>query len=83
MLPILFSITLNPALAPFVLFAIALAVGGWQIRVSRVAGEPWPKAVQAGALWAAGTAGLLFVAVRALGDPGNNNVFALTRPLVV
>src|SRR3954447_7952236 len=83
MLPILFSITLNTALAPFVLFAIALAAGAWQIRVSRLAGEPWQKDVQAGALWAAGTAGLLFVAVRALGDPGNNNVFALTRPLVV
>ncbi|MFL5388280.1 MAG: prolipoprotein diacylglyceryl transferase [Myxococcales bacterium] len=83
MLPILFSITLQPSLAPFVLFGIALATGAWQIRVSRVAGESWQKAVQAGALWAAGTAGLLFVAVRALGDPGNNNVFALTRPLVV
>jgi phosphatidylglycerol:prolipoprotein diacylglycerol transferase len=83
MLPILFSIALQPSWAPFVLFAFALAVGGWQIRVLRVAGEPWQKAGQAGALWAAGTAGILFVAVRALGDPGNNNVFALTRPLVV
>ena len=82
MLPILFSITLPPSLAPFVLFGIALAVGGWQIRVSRVAGEPWQKAVQAGALWAAGTAGLLYTgaAIVAVGSIAAFTLVALGSP---
>jgi len=83
MLPVLFNIVLQPSWAPFALAALALAIGAWQVRGARVAGDAWSKALQAGAWWAGGSAVVLFLAVRALGDPGNNDVLHLTRPLVV
>jgi len=36
-----------------------------------------------GAVWAGGTAVVLFLAVRMLGDPGNNDLLHLKRPLVI
>jgi phosphatidylglycerol:prolipoprotein diacylglycerol transferase len=83
MLPILFNIVLQPSWAAYVLFAIALAVGIWQVRAARAAGDSWQKAGQAGALWVVGSLAVLYFAVRALGDPGNNDLLHLTRPLVV
>jgi phosphatidylglycerol:prolipoprotein diacylglycerol transferase len=83
MLPVLFNIVLQPSWAPWALLALSVAVGAWQMRVARVAGEPWKKAIQSGAFWVGGAAVVLFLAVRLLGDPGNNDALHLTRPLVV
>ena len=83
MLPVLFNIVLQPSWAPWVLLALSVALGAWQMRAARVAGEPWKKAIQSGAFWVGGTAVVLFLAVRLLGDPGNNDALHLTRPLVV
>jgi phosphatidylglycerol:prolipoprotein diacylglycerol transferase len=83
MLPVLFSLVLQPSWAPWALGALALAVGAWQVRSARAAGETWSKAAQSGGAWAVGTAVALFFAVRLLGDAGNNDVLHLTRPLVV
>ena len=83
MLPVLFTITLQPSWAPFVFLAAALALGAWQVRSVRAVGEPWPKAWQAGALWAVGGGAVLYVLVRALGDAGNNDIFHLSRPLAI
>ena len=69
MLPVLFSVVLSPFWAPLAAAALSLLSGAWQVRGSRVAGDPWKKALQAGALWAGGTAVVLFLAVRMLGDP--------------
>src|SRR5256885_1979869 len=83
MLPVLFTITLQPSWAPFVFLAAALALGAWQVRSVRAVGEPWPKAWQAGALWAVGGGAVLYVLVRALGDAGNNDIFHLARPFAI
>jgi len=83
MLPVLFTITLQPSWAPFVFLAAALALGAWQVRSVRAVGEPWPKAWQAGALWAAGCGAVLYMLVRTLGDAGNNDIFHLSRPLAI
>src|SRR5438270_6350328 len=83
MLPVLFSVVLSPFWAPLAAAALSLLSGAWQVRGSRVAGDPWKKALQAGALWAGGTAVVLFLAVRMLGDPGNNDLLHLQRPLVI
>jgi phosphatidylglycerol---prolipoprotein diacylglyceryl transferase len=83
MLPVLFSIVLQPSWAPWALAGVALAVGSWQLRSARAAGDPWNKAFVAAAKWTVGTAVVLWLAVRGLADPGNNDVFHLVRPLVV
>jgi phosphatidylglycerol---prolipoprotein diacylglyceryl transferase len=83
MLPVLFSIVLQPAWAPFAAALVALLLGAWQARGVRVAGEPWKNALQTGALWAAGSAAVLYFAVRKLGDAGNDDLLHLTRPLVI
>src|SRR3989442_10397444 len=83
MLPVLFSVVLSPFWAPLVAAALSLLSGAWQARGARVAGDPWKKALQTGALWAGGTAVVLFLAVRMLGDPGNNDLLHLKRPLII
>jgi phosphatidylglycerol:prolipoprotein diacylglycerol transferase len=83
MLPVLFSVVLSPFWAPVAALAVSLLSGAWQGRAARAAGEPWKKALQAGAVWAGGTAVVLFLAVRMLGDPGNNDLLHLKRPLVI
>src|SRR5712671_3891655 len=83
MLPVLFTVVLQPSWAPLVAAAVALLSGAWQARGARVAGDPWKKALQTGALWAGGTAVVLFLAVRMLGDAGNNDLLHLGRPLVI
>src|SRR5437763_6829615 len=83
MLPVLFTISLTPAWAPLVAAAVALAVGAWQARGARAASEPWKNVAEAGAIWAGGTALVLYVAVKLLGEPGNNDLLHLTRPLAI
>src|SRR5256885_11206843 len=83
MLPVLFTILLQPSWAPFVFIGAALALGAWQVRSARANGERWAKAWQAGALWAVGGAAVLYVLVRALGDAGNNDLCHLSRPLAI
>ena len=83
MLPVLFSVVLSPFWAPLAAAALSLLSGAWQVRGSRVAGDPWKRALQAGTLWAGGTAVVLFLAVRMLGDPGNNDLLHLKRPLAI
>src|SRR2546423_2522279 len=83
MLPVLFSVVLSPLWAPLAAAAVSLLSGAWQARGARIAGDPWKKALQTGAVWAGGTAVVLFLAVRMLGDPGNNDLLHLQRPLVI
>src|SRR5256712_5303688 len=83
MLPVLFNVVLQPSWAPFAVALVSLLAGAWQARGARVAGDSWKKALQTGALWAGGTAVVLFLAVRMLGDPGNNDLLHLKRPLVI
>jgi phosphatidylglycerol:prolipoprotein diacylglycerol transferase len=83
MLPVLFTIALQPAWGLYVFLGAALAVGAWQVFSARRAHEPWPKAWQAGAFWAAGSAAVLYFLVRALGRAGNNDIFHLVAPLEI
>lgn len=83
MLPVLFTLTLSPALAPFALAAFAAALGLWQGRGARLAGAPMKDALQAGLTWGIGAAVVLVLLVRAMGEPGNTNVFALKQALKV
>src|SRR5919199_2411146 len=83
MLPVLYTIVLSPTWAPVVMAVLALLSGAWQVRGARVAGEPWKKALQTGAVWAGGTAAILYLGVRMLGDPGNNDLLHLRGPLVI
>src|SRR4051812_20875115 len=83
MLPVLFTIALQPAWGLYVFLGAALATGAWQVFSARRAHEPWRKAWQAGALWAAGSAAVLYFLVRALGRPGNNDIFHLVAPLEI
>src|SRR5216683_3204515 len=65
MLPVLFSVVLQPSWAPLAAAVLALLSGAWQARGARVAGDPWKKALQTGALWAGGRVGsrVLFIIV--------------------
>ena len=83
MLPVLFSVTLQPSWALWALLGLAVVIGAWQWRSARVAGEAPKVALKTLATWTAGSAIALYLAVRFLGDPGNNDLFHLTRPLVV
>ncbi|HWE24989.1 MAG TPA: prolipoprotein diacylglyceryl transferase [Myxococcales bacterium] len=83
MLPVLFTITLSPIWAPLVALAVAILASAWQVRGARVAGEPWKKAAETGATWLVGSALVLYLAVKALGEPGNNDLLHLKRPLAI
>ena len=83
MLPVLFSLTLQPSWALWALLGLALVIGAWQWRGARAAGDAPKIALQTFATWTAGSAFALYLAVRLLGDPGNNDIFHLTRPFVV
>jgi len=78
MLPVLFSITLGVSWAPFALAAAALAVGAWQARAARQAGEKKPLPVFV--TWSVGSFAVFYLAVRAL---DGQNLFSLVRPIVV
>ncbi|GAC1342453.1 MAG: hypothetical protein NVSMB23_15160 [Myxococcales bacterium] len=83
MLPILFTLTLSPRWAPFALGALALVLGAWQGHAARASGDSLKAAVRAAVLWALGAAAAFVLAVRLLGEPGNQDVFHLARPLAV
>ena len=83
MLPVLANLVLQPSWAVPVLVLLSLVSGAWQVRSARVAGDGWKKALQAGALWAVGTAAVVYFFVRKLAEPGNNDLFHLKRPLVI
>jgi phosphatidylglycerol:prolipoprotein diacylglycerol transferase len=83
MLPVLFTITLTPAWAPLVAAAVAIVISAWQVRGARVAGESWKKAAETGAAWLVGTALVLYLATKILGEPGNNDLLHLRRPLAI
>jgi phosphatidylglycerol:prolipoprotein diacylglycerol transferase len=80
MLPVLFNIVLQPSWAPFAVAAFALAVGAWQFRSAKVAGEATGKGLQAAAIWAVGTFTAAFLAIAKL---DNQNLFAMNRPVAV
>jgi phosphatidylglycerol:prolipoprotein diacylglycerol transferase len=82
-LPVLFNIVLPAALAPFVLLAVALLLGGWQLRAARRAGDGWPAALKSFGLWTLGCYAAFYLLVRALGEGREKNLFALTRPLSI
>jgi phosphatidylglycerol:prolipoprotein diacylglycerol transferase len=83
MLPVLFTITLTPTWAPVVAAVAAIVAAGWQMRGARVAGASWKKAAETAATWLVGTALVLYLAVKALGEPGNNDLLHLNRPLAI
>jgi len=83
MLPVLFALTLQPSWAVWALFGLAVAIGVWQWRGARIAGDAPKVALQTLLTWTAGSAIALYLAVRLLGDSGNNDLFHLTRPLTV
>ncbi len=83
MLPVLFTLTFPPSLAPFLLALLSLAIGAWQARGAKEMGESNQEALRAGALWAVGSYAAFFALVRALGDVDNNNLFALHRALLI
>src|SRR5438067_8428444 len=83
MLPVLFSVVHSPFWAPLAAAGLSLLSGAWQMLGSRVAGDPWKKAAEPFAAWLVGTALVLYLAVRLLGEPGNNDLLHLKRPLAI
>jgi phosphatidylglycerol:prolipoprotein diacylglycerol transferase len=78
MLPVLFTLTIPPSLGLLVWLALSAASGGWQVRSARAAGEKdlWKTF----GTWTAGTAVVLYAAVRVL---GGQNILHLERPLAI
>jgi phosphatidylglycerol:prolipoprotein diacylglycerol transferase len=83
MLPILFTISIPGPWAPAILALLAVALGVWQARAVQVAGEPNAAVAKTFAGWTLGAYGAFYLLVRALGDPGQQNLFSLTRALSV
>jgi phosphatidylglycerol:prolipoprotein diacylglycerol transferase len=83
MLPVLFTLTLSPQRGPWVLLAVALAAGAWQLIVERRRGAEWPAALRAFALWTLGTEAVLYFAARTLGGAGHESPFRFTAPLAL
>src|ERR1700756_5655958 len=78
MLPVLFTLTIPPSLGIVVWLAVSLASGGWQVRSPKAAGEK--NLLKTFATWTAGTAVVLFAAVKAL---GGQNILHLEHPLAI
>ncbi len=78
MLPVLFTLTIPPSLGVLVWLVLSVLSGAWQVRSARAGGEKnlWKTF----ATWTAGTAVVLFAAVRAL---GGQNILHLERPLAI
>ena len=68
MLPVLFTLTIPPSLGIVVWLALSAASGAWQVRSGRAAGEK--ELWKTFGTWTAGTAAVLYLAVRVLGAPG-------------
>ncbi len=80
MLPVLFTVTIQPSWGLWVWMAVSIAVGAWQWRGARKAGENPRQALKAFVYWTAGSAAVLLAAVRAL---GGQNILNLSQPLAV
>src|SRR5216684_4007493 len=80
MLPVLFTVTIQPSWGLWVWMAVSIAVGAWQWRGARKAGENPRQALKAFVYWTAGSAAVLLAAVRAL---GGQNILHLQRPLEI
>src|SRR5947209_1666597 len=80
MLPVLFTVTLGTSWALYAVAAGCLAIGAWNARASRLAGDPTNKALQTGAIWAAGSFAACFLLVKGL---DGQSLFALVRPLAI
>ncbi len=80
MLPVLFTLTIQPSWGLWVWMAVSIAVGAWQWRGARKAGENPRQALKAFVYWTAGSAAVLFAAVRAL---GGQNIVNLSQPLSI
>jgi phosphatidylglycerol:prolipoprotein diacylglycerol transferase len=80
MLPVLFTLTIPPSWGPWVWIAVSIAVGAWQWRGARKADENPRDALKPLAYWTAGSAAVLFVAVRVL---GGQNIVNLSQPLSI
>jgi phosphatidylglycerol:prolipoprotein diacylglycerol transferase len=80
MLPVLFTLTIQPSWGLWVWMAVSIAVGAWQWRAARKAGENPRQALKAFVYWTAGSAAVLLAAVRAL---GGQNILNLSQPLAV
>ena len=83
MLPVLFTLTLPPTLAPFILILLSLFIGAWQARAVKRAGESNSEAIKSGLTWLVGSFVAFIALAFALGDSGNNNLFKLQRPLLI
>jgi phosphatidylglycerol:prolipoprotein diacylglycerol transferase len=80
MLPVLFTLTIQPSWGLWVWMAVSIAAGAWQWRGARKAGENPRQALKAFVYWTAGSAAVLLAAVRAL---GGQNILNLSQPLAV
>lgn len=80
MLPILFTLTISPALGIPVWLLASVISGAWQWRAVRKAGSPAKEANKAFLNWTIGTAAVLFAAVKVL---GGQSILSLERPLAV
>src|SRR5229473_6562594 len=80
MLPVLFTVTIQPSWGLWVWMAVSIAVGAWQWRGARKAGENPRQALKAFIYWTAGSSAVLLAAVRAL---GGQNILNLSQPLAV
>jgi phosphatidylglycerol:prolipoprotein diacylglycerol transferase len=78
MLPVLFTLTIPPSLGIVVWLVLSVASGAWQVRTARAAGEKGLG--KTFATWTAGTAVVLFAAVKLL---GGQNILHLERPLAI
>jgi len=78
MLPVLLTITIPPSLGIVIWLILSAASGGWQVRAARAAGEK--DLLKTFLTWTAGTAVVLFAAVRVL---GGQNILHLERPLQI
>jgi phosphatidylglycerol:prolipoprotein diacylglycerol transferase len=78
MLPVLFTVTIPPSLGIVVWLAVSVASGAWQVRSGRLAGEK--NLLKTFGTWTAGTAVVLFAAVKAL---AGQNILQLERPLAI
>ncbi|HEY2029796.1 MAG TPA: prolipoprotein diacylglyceryl transferase [Myxococcales bacterium] len=80
MLPILFTLTIPVALGIPALILASVLSGLWQYRTARLAGDAPPAAWKACGIWTAGTAIVLYGAVKLL---GGQNILHLEHPLAI
>jgi len=80
MLPVLINLVIPPSLGIVALVVVSLLSGAWQWRAAKSAGEKPEQAWKTFGTWTAGTAVLLFVAVKLL---GGQNILHLERPLAI